>query len=78
MKSERHSFIVRIWHEEEDEEGHGPVWRGSIDHVGSGRRLYFCDLEGILGFIREQLGLNVNPRHPKWKSILRWIRNESA
>jgi hypothetical protein len=33
-------------------------WRGSIDYVGSGRRLYFYDMESIVRFIREQVSGN--------------------
>ena len=60
-------------------------WRGSIDYVGSGRRLYFYDMESIVRFIREQVSGNTGvpvpvkmPPMASLKSKLRatweWIR----
>jgi hypothetical protein len=48
------SFIVRIWHEESNGEGGIPVRRGSIEHVSTGRRIYFEDMQDILLFIEEE------------------------
>jgi len=53
---EIHSFIVRIWKESREAPGAHSELRGSIDHVATGRRLYFRDLNGILRFIRENIG----------------------
>jgi hypothetical protein len=52
-----HSFVVRIWHETEDDDSDSLGWRGTIDHVRSGKRLYFHDLETFLRFVEEQAGL---------------------
>jgi hypothetical protein len=67
---------VRIWHEVLDEEGKIVVWRGSVDHVGTGRRLYFNDLSTVVRFIQERVGLPTRPRS-WWKSMLAWVRHES-
>ncbi len=48
---ETQSFIVRIWKEGAKE------WRGSIVHVGSGKRLFFRDMAKIRQFIAEQTGM---------------------
>ena len=67
-----HSFIVRISYEAADQDGKGTVWRGCIEHVGSGVRLHFYDLEGVTRFIEEQAGLKTERRHLWWKSL--WKR----
>lgn len=58
VQGDTHSFIVRIWHEALDREGNIIAWRGSIDHVGGGDRFYFDDLDRLVQFMREQVGLN--------------------
>ena len=48
-----HSFIIRIWYEPREIEHMEPNLRGTIEHVGSGKRLSFIDLERAVQFIRE-------------------------
>lgn len=58
MKSfEEHvnSFIIRIWVEPRDEEGTNPEWRGRIEHVQSGERAYFRDLDKMVEFMMDNL-----------------------
>ena len=74
MQSDTHAFIVRIWHEELNGAGNVAVWRGSIDHVASGERLYFCDLGGVVRFIQEQANLDGGRRGSRWKALLTRIR----
>jgi hypothetical protein len=77
VQGDTHAFIVRIWHEATDDEGHTTAWRGTIDHVGSESRLYFQDLDGILRFIQEQTGMS--PKQPRfsWRSLLPGIGHET-
>jgi putative component of toxin-antitoxin plasmid stabilization module len=42
-----HAFIVRIWVEHGLRKDAEPIWRGVIEHVGSGERAYFDKLEQI-------------------------------
>ena len=74
LGNEMQSFVVRIWQETADGNGRAGIWRGSIDHVGSGKRLYFCDLNGIVRFVQEQSGLEVGPVSRTRKSIPDRIR----
>jgi hypothetical protein len=87
VEKETHSFIVRIWDAGDTKSKDSPVWRGSIDYVGSGKRLYFYDLSSIVRFICEQVtvstGRPVPAKLPKLASLkarLRamweWIRLE--
>ena len=77
LENDTHSFVIRIWHEAVDREGNAIAWRGFVDHVASGKRLYFHDIHGIVRFIQEQAGLNARPGS-KWKSLLAKIRHEAT
>jgi hypothetical protein len=58
-ESRTHSFIIKIWLEEEMDESSRTMWRGHITHVPSGKRHYIQDVNAILSFIQpylEQLG----------------------
>jgi hypothetical protein len=46
-----HSFVIRIWQEPREIEGAGPEWRGRIEHVQSGERVYFRHLDKLVDFI---------------------------
>jgi hypothetical protein len=57
VQSDTYSFVVRIWHEALDSEGHVTDWRGSVDCVANGQRLHFYDLDRLVQFIQEHVGL---------------------
>jgi putative component of toxin-antitoxin plasmid stabilization module len=46
-KETAHAFIVRIWMETRELKDAEPIWRGVLEHVGSGTRVYFDQLEQI-------------------------------
>lgn len=46
-----HVFTVRIWFEPREIEGAVPVLRGVIEHVPTGVRRYFENLDAIPAFI---------------------------
>jgi hypothetical protein len=50
----RHLFIVRFWREESDS-APGGQWRGSVEHIPTGRRTHFVSLEVLDTFISQQL-----------------------
>jgi hypothetical protein len=54
-ESRTHSFIIKIWLEEEMDEAGRTVWRGHITHVPGGKRQYMQDLSAISSFIRPYL-----------------------
>lgn len=59
------SFIVRIWCEPNELGAASGEWRGSIEHVPSGRRGFFRDLGAIGQFMKpylEQLGIDISSR----------------
>lgn len=47
-----HAFVVKLWLERREVEGVRPEWRGRIDHVQSGQRIYFRDIAEIVHFIQ--------------------------
>jgi hypothetical protein len=44
------TFVIRFWREWSATAGR---WRGRIEHVQSGQRADFVELEGILVFVRD-------------------------
>ncbi|WP_397573156.1 hypothetical protein [Silanimonas sp.] len=55
------AFIVRIWCESRESPG-AEVWRGSIEHVGSGQRAYFRELDAVTRFLQPHIeALGVDP-----------------
>jgi hypothetical protein len=57
MQQDTYSFVIRIWREAADSRGNVLAWRGSVDSVSNGERLYFDDLHDVPAFIRKQIGL---------------------
>jgi hypothetical protein len=50
------AFIVRVWCESG---GESPdtvrAWRGSIEHVSSGQRIFFKELDAVIAFMKPHL-----------------------
>jgi len=58
-----HLFVVRLWQESSRVAPPGQ-WRGSVEHVPSGRRIYFVALEELDAFILAQVNLtSLDSRH---------------
>ncbi len=51
-----HLFVVRIW-QEPGQRNAASIWRGSVQHVTSGQRLYFASLRDMNDFITLKTGL---------------------
>ena len=47
-----HAFVVKLWLERREIADAQPEWRGRIDHVASGKRIYFRDLAEVTRFIQ--------------------------
>jgi len=62
------SFILRIWNDAPTGNRNIKNWRGSIVHVGSGKRIYFHDLNSITPFIQQQTGMGA-------RTIGAWLRS---
>jgi len=58
-----HAFIVRIWIEYQESKDTEPIWRGAIEHVESGKQMYFDQLDKMrIYFVKylEKIGIKVN------------------
>lgn len=50
------AFIVRIWCETGDSPaGEVRAWRGSVEHVASGQRSFFQELDAVIAFMTPHL-----------------------
>ena len=74
MSRNTYSFVIRIWYEVVDEQGKVKTWRGSIEQVSNGKRLYFDKIEEFLDFIKIESGLDRVESRGWWRSLLAWIR----
>jgi len=52
-EASRQMFILRFWHEPSQKRP--GAWRGSVDHVESGKRFYFARLDDLQAFIQDSL-----------------------
>jgi hypothetical protein len=50
-----HSFIVKVWLEEDANNDRGPTWHGHITHVPGGERRYLRKLGEIAAFVEPYL-----------------------
>lgn len=53
VRRREHRFVVRMWLEPGPEAG--GRWRGAVEHVGTGQRLYFASLGDLTDFIAVRL-----------------------
>jgi hypothetical protein len=72
-------FVVRLWREPREIEGAAPEWRGVVESVVTGERVYFRSLDKMNAFIIERSG--AWPLQPpamagpgKWKRLVRRLR----
>lgn len=68
-----HSFVVRVWLEDEAQELCGPLLRGHVTHVMSKQQRYVKNLDDIADFIAEYLQLS-GLRRPLEQRFRRWLR----
>jgi hypothetical protein len=64
------SFIVRVWRELGEGRQESQEWRGSIEHVQTGQRVFFRSLRSIATFMQphlERLGIEAPLRF--WDEI---------
>jgi hypothetical protein len=51
-----HSFLIRLWLEEQDDEA-GAEWRIELESIQSGQKYRFPDLEAMFQFFRDQINI---------------------
>jgi hypothetical protein len=55
IKEATHAFIVRLWIEPHQMNHAEPIWRGVIERVDSGDRVYFDQLEKMSTYFAQYL-----------------------
>ena len=53
-KPTNQAFVLRLWRE--DNEADSGIWRGWIQHVGSGEKVFVQNLPDFLDFIEQHFG----------------------
>lgn len=67
-----HSFIVKVWVEEEISKHDNPIWHGHITHVPSGELRYLRNLSDIEAFVKPYLSA-LGIRFGLGERIRRWL-----
>jgi hypothetical protein len=70
LQNQNYSFVVRLWLEDTQDDRGPAIWRGSIEQVGSDRRIYFSGLDGITPIIQARVGVPAAPSHIRWQQWL--------
>lgn len=52
-----HTFVVKIWEERRDIAGVERTWRGSVDDIQGGTRVYFTTLAELSNYLRRRSGM---------------------
>lgn len=63
IKETTQAFVVRIWIEHQQMKNAKPVWRGVIERVDSGDRVYFDQLDKISAYFAnylDELGVQID------------------
>ena len=67
-----HSFIVKVWVEEEINKHGNPIWHGHITHVPDGEQRYLRNLSEIERFVEPYLS-DMGIRFSLRERIRRWL-----
>lgn len=51
------TYVVKIWEERRDLVGAEPTWRGSVDNVQTGVRVYFGTLIELSDYLFRECGM---------------------
>ncbi len=85
MEDKTYSFIVRVWRENSnpipseilsEAEKQKETWRGWIESVGNGHRLYFQDLQSAIRFIQENTGIQKPNRYSWLRKLFHRLQHE--
>ncbi len=74
LSDNTHVFLLRIWIEPRLVEGQPPLFRGLIEQIGSGEKVYIKDMDEAYAYFRrffEKQGLRERPRS-FWRRLKDW------
>ena len=72
FEDDTHVFIVRTWTEHREIAGALPQWRGTIEHVPSGKRQSLKKVKEICQFIQPYLSERMMPSKSHWR-FMPWL-----
>ena len=55
IKESTQAFVVRIWIEPQQKKNAEPIWRGVIERVDNGDRVYFDQLDKMSAYFTQYL-----------------------
>ncbi|MBU0490882.1 MAG: hypothetical protein KKA73_00380 [Chloroflexi bacterium] len=65
-RREYHSYLLRLWEVDDDQEG--PIWRASLESPGTGERRGFASLDALFAFLAETTGADTGHPAPARKN----------
>jgi hypothetical protein len=65
------TFVVKIWQERRDLPGVPSTWRGSVDDVRTGGRVYFATLRELVDFLKQRSSMSMSTS-PYIRLLRRW------
>ena len=65
------AFLIRVWRERREIPEDSPIWRGSIDDVDGGGRVYFMTLPELVDYVCSRAGMSAAPRRCHCCSVRR-------
>ena len=73
LEDQTAAFVVRIWREPGEIPSSAPEWRGSVEHVESGQKAYFRNLNALVEFMKPYLeNFGVDPSQRFWEILESW------
>jgi hypothetical protein len=57
LEKRSHTYVIKIWEERRDLVGSRPIWRGSVDDVQTGQRVYFSSLLQLNDYLQSWSGM---------------------
>ena len=72
FEEDTQAFIVRFWREGRELEGARPIWRGSVEHLPTGQRIYVKNIKEAESVMSSFVpGEEVDEKISGWKKRLK-------
>ncbi len=75
-ESTLHSFIIKLWLDDQDGKKGRRLWRGYVTHVPSGAQRYLKRLSDIDEFIKEYVGSELE--NGSSSRVCKWLKRVTA
>lgn len=68
------TFVIKIWWERRDIAGVAPTWRGSVEDIQTGQRVYFQSSAALCRYLEHRSYVPVTPPRLLDRLIMRFRR----